>query len=200
MTNRDRNRPGYRGQLSAKAPTIAEIFKSNGYGTGMVGKWHLTIHDKSSKQKPLHPCDRGFDHFYGTWWGAKDYFKPKYMMKNNEHIPNTTKYPEDFYLTHALSDSVIEFVESQNDQSKPFFLYLAHYAPHAPIQAPEDRINKCIDRYKAGFVKLQQERFERQKKQGVAPENAVIIDRSSGKNSVMQIKMPGQLLWQPMRQ
>ena len=152
MTANDFKRPGYRGQLSTEAPTLAEIFKSKGYGTGMVGKWHLTVHDKSSTQKRLYPCDRGFDHFYGTWWGAKDYFKPKFMMKNHDLIDDNTKYPDDFYLTHALSDSAIEFVEAQNDQKKPFFLYLAHYAPHAPIQAPEERIQKCLERYKPGFV------------------------------------------------
>jgi arylsulfatase len=138
----------------------------------MVGKWHLTVHDKSSKQKRLYPCDRGFDHFYGTWWGAKDYFKPQFMMKNHQLIDDNTKYPDDFYLTHALSDSAIEFVEAQSNEKKPFFLYLAHYAPHAPIQAPEERIQKCLERYKPGFVQLQQARFDRQKKLGVAPKNA----------------------------
>lgn len=176
MSN-DQGLPGYRGQLSADAPTIAEILKPLGYRTGIVGKWHQTFTGKSN-QKALFPLDRGFDHFYGTWWGAKDYFSPKFMMKNSEHIPDSTKYPDDFYLTHALSDSAIEFVEAQNDQKKPFFLYLAHYAPHAPIQAPKDRIQKCIERYKAGFVKLQQERFERQKKHGVAPKNASLRDLS----------------------
>jgi len=91
MTANDFKRPGYRGQLSTEAPTLAEIFKSQGYGTGMVGKWHLTVHDKSSKQKRLYPCDRGFDHFYGTWWGAKDYFKPQIMMKNHQLIDDNTK-------------------------------------------------------------------------------------------------------------
>lgn len=184
MTANDFERPGYRGQLSTEAPTLAEIFKYQGYGTGMVGKWHLTIHDKSSKQKPLYPCDRGFDHFYGTWWGAKDYFKPQFMMKNHEHIDENTPYPDDFYLTHALSVSALEYVESQHAQSKPFFLYLAHYAPHAPIQAPEDRIEKCRERYKEGFVKLQQERFERQKKLGVAPQNAILIDQTNKWNQL----------------
>ena len=184
MTANDFKRPGYRGQLSKEAPTLAEIFKSKGYGTGMVGKWHLTVHDKSSTQKRLYPCDRGFDHFYGTWWGAKNYFKPKFMMKNHDLIDDNTKYPDDFYLTHALSDSAIEFVEAQNDQKKPFFLYLAHYAPHAPIQAPEERIQKCLERYKPGFVQLQQARFERQKKLGVAPKNAVLRNQSGSWNKL----------------
>ena len=57
-------------------------------------------------------------------------------------------------------------------------MYLAHYAPHAPIQAPEERIQKCLDRYKPGFVQLQQDRFERQKKLGVAPKNAVLRNQA----------------------
>jgi arylsulfatase A-like enzyme len=57
-------------------------------------------------------------------------------------------------------------------------LYLAHYAPHAPIQAPEERIQKCLERYKPGFVQLQQARFERQKKLGVAPKNAVLRNQA----------------------
>jgi arylsulfatase len=181
----DQHLPGYRGQLSADAPTIAEILKPHGYATGVVGKWHQTVIGKS-KQKPLYPLDRGFDFFYGTWWGAKDYFSPKFMMKNSEHIPDSTTYPADFYLTCALSDSAIEFVDSQLGQENPFFLYLAHYAPHAPIQSPADRIQKCIDRYKVGFVQLQQERFERQQELGVAPDNAAIIDQSSKWNALSE--------------
>ncbi|WDE97291.1 arylsulfatase [Lentisphaera profundi] len=183
--SKDENLPAYRGQLSADAPTIAEIMKAQGYATGIVGKWHQTYTGKS-KQKALYPLDRGFDFFYGTWWGAKDYFSPKFMMKNDEHIPDDTKYPDDFYLTHALSDSAIEFVEAQIDQQKPFFLYLAHYAPHAPIQAPKDRVQKCIERYKVGFTQLQRERLKRQKKLGVAPKNAVLRDQANNWNKLSE--------------
>ncbi len=171
--SKDENLPGYRGQLSADAPTMAEILKPHGYGTGIVGKWHQTYTGKSS-QKQLFPLDRGFDFFYGTWWGAKNYFRPKYMMKNGAHIDDNTKYPDDFYLTHALSDSAVEFVDAQVGQDRPFYLYLAHYAPHAPIQAPEDRVQKCLERYRAGFELLQRERFARQQELGVVPENAKI--------------------------
>ena len=169
----DHNLPGYRGQLSADAPTMAEILKPHGYASGVVGKWHQTFTGRSS-QKPLYPLDRGFDFFYGTWWGAKDYFSPKYMMKNHEHIDDNTEYPTDFYLTHALTDSAIEFVQNQIDQDRPFYLYLAHYAPHAPIQAPKDRVQKCYDRYLAGFEILQRERFARQLELGVVPKYAKI--------------------------
>lgn len=171
--SKDQNLPGYRGQLSADSPTIAEILKPHGYATGIVGKWHQTVTGKS-KQKPLFPLERGFDFFHGTWWGAKDYFSPRFMMKNAAHIDDDTKYPADFYLTDALSDSAVEFVQNQIDQDRPFCLYLAHYAPHAPIQAPADRVQKCFDRYMAGFEALQRERFARQLELGVVPANAKI--------------------------
>ena len=169
----DWNRPGYRGQLAADAPTMAEILKPHGYGTGIVGKWHLTVTSKKTDQKKMFPLDRGFDFFHGTWWGAKDYFSPRFMMKNREHLEEGN-YPEDYYLTEDLSDSAIEFVQFQTDQNRPFYLYLAHYAPHAPIQAPTDRVQQCLERYMAGFETLQRERFVRQRTLGVIPENATI--------------------------
>jgi len=170
--SRDRNLPGYRGQLSTDAPTMAEILKPHGYATGIVGKWHQTVTGKTD-QKQLFPLDRGFDFFHGTWWGAKDYFSPRFMMKNRKHLEEGD-YPEDYYLTEDLSHSAIEFVQNQIDQDRPFYLYLAHYAPHAPIQAPADRVQKCFDRYMAGFETLQRERFTRQRALGVIPENAEI--------------------------
>ena len=169
----DKNLPGYRGQLSLDAPTLAEILKPHGYATSIVGKWHLTFTGKSATQKQIFPLDRGFDFYHGTWWGAKDYFSPQFMMKNRKHLEEGN-YPKGYYLTEDLSDSAIDFVESQIGENRPFFLYLAHYAPHAPIQAPKDRIQKCFDRYMAGFEKLQHERFARQQTLGVLPENTAI--------------------------
>jgi len=69
---------------------------------------------------------------------------------------------------------VIDFVNHQLEEDGSFFLYLAHYAPHAPIQAPKERMQKCYDRYLAGFEKLQRERFSNQQSLGVIPENASI--------------------------
>ena len=169
----DEQRPGYRGQLSPEAPTLAEILKPQGYGTGIVGKWHLTIVPESGIQKQLFPLDRGFDFYHGTWWGAKNYFSPEYMMANYEHLKGV-EYPDEYYLTDDLSNKAIDFVKPQLEEGRPFFLYLAHYAPHAPIQAPKERIQKCYDRYLAGFEKLQRERFSNQQSLGVIPENASI--------------------------
>jgi len=168
----DENLPGYRGQLSQDAPTMAEILKPHGYATGIVGKWHQT-YTGASDQEQLFPLDRGFDSFYGTWWGAKDYFSPQYMMRDSEHISGVV-YPEDYYLTDELSAEAIEFVEAQIALEQPFYLYLAHYAPHKPIQAPTNRVQQLVDRYRAGYETLQNERFDRMQTLGVLPSNAVV--------------------------
>ena len=95
------------------------------------------------------------------------------MMKNRKHLEEGN-YPQDYYLTEDLSNSAIEFAESQTSENRLFFLYLAHYAPHAPIQAPKVRVQKCYDRYLARFEELQQERFAQQQILGVIPENTSI--------------------------
>ena len=189
----DYQRPGYRGQLSLDAPTLAEILNPAGYATGIVGKWHLTTTDKSSPQKPIFPLDRGFDFFHGTWWGAKDYFSPQFMMTNREHLPEgKDAYPKDYYLTNDLSEQAIQFVTEQIDEEVPFYLYLAHYAPHAPIQAPADRVEKCLARYQVGFQKLQKERFARQQTLGVLPEGAQL---ASGMPPWEKLSKEGQSKW-----
>ena len=100
--SQDRNLPGYRGQLSIDAPTMAEILKPHGYATGIVGKWHLTVTSKETDQKQLFPLDRGFDFYHGTWWGAKDYFSPQFMMTNREHLEEGN-YPADYYFDCSTS-------------------------------------------------------------------------------------------------
>lgn len=193
MTAKDYQRPGYRGQLSLDAPTLAEILKPKGYGTGIVGKWHLTVTDKKSPQKPIFPLDRGFDFFHGTWWGAKDFFSPQFMMTNREHLPEgKDAYPKDYYLTHDLSEQAIEFVSEQIDEEVPFFLYLAHYAPHKPIQAPADRVEKCLKRYQVGFEQLRKERFARQQTLGVLPEQARL---ASGMPAWDKLSKAQQMKW-----
>jgi arylsulfatase A-like enzyme len=193
MTANDFQRPGYRGQLSLDAPTLAEILKPEGYGTGIVGKWHLTVTDKKSPQKPVFPLDRGFDFFHGTWWGAKDYFSPQFMMTNREHLPEgKDAYPKDYYLTKDLSEQAIEFVKARIGEEIPFFLYLAHYAPHAPIQAPADRIEKCLKRYRVGFQQLQKERFARQQTLGVLPEQTQL---AGGMPSWKKLNQQQQMKW-----
>ena len=167
MTAVDEHRPGYRGQITNKIPTIAEIMKTNGYSTYMTGKWHVTVdgawRPKDSKPNGSYPTQRGFDEFYGTLTGGGNYAKPKSMYRNEQRI---TTFPKGYYYTDAINDHAVEFIQN-HDAGKPFFLYVAHYAPHRPLQAPKARIDACRERYKVGYDQLRQERYKRLKEIGL---------------------------------
>ncbi|CAA6693087.1 Arylsulfatase [Lentimonas sp. CC19] len=163
----DEHRPGYRGQLSPDFPTIAEVLKDNGYGTYMSGKWHLTVDGNVSQPNAgpngSWPVDRGFDQSYGGLVGGGSYYKVKGLVRNSERITN---FPEDYYYTDAITQNAVQYIEG-HDSAKPLFLYLAHYAPHRPLHAPQDRIDQCIERYQAGYDVLRQARFERLAELGI---------------------------------
>ena len=116
--------------------TMADIFKANGYATGLIGKWH------SGLGEDYHPLKRGFDEFQG-FIGAthvKTYFQYQLDLQGDTH------HFTDKYLTEDLSARALDYVRRHREH--PFFLHLAHYAPHRPMSAPEDRIQPFLD---AGF-------------------------------------------------
>ncbi|TWU55599.1 sulfatase-like hydrolase/transferase [Rubripirellula reticaptiva] len=110
-----------------------------GYRTGVIGKWHL------GAAAPFHPNNRGFDYFYGFLGGGHDYFKIDLREPVKEGYTQALERNGkpaifDGYLTTALSNDAVNFIQSSNEE--PFFLYLAFNAPHSPLQAPADAIAK----------------------------------------------------------
>lgn len=119
--------------------TIASRMKEAGYRTGMVGKWHL------GAASAFHPLKRGFDFFYGFLGGGHDYFIVDTTVQLSENYKaalddNGKPTAFDGYLTEALTDHAIRFIDQESDP--PYFLYVAYNAPHGPLQAPEDEIAK----------------------------------------------------------
>lgn len=167
MAEVDEHRPGYRGQIDKEYPTIAEIMKAGGYSTYMSGKWHLTAIGGCDAPNGSYPVQRGFDRYYGCLRGGGDYYKPSPVYNDLEKICDL---PDNYYYTNAITDSAVCFVNRHNIEN-PMFLYVAHYAPHLPLQAPEEYVKKCIDRYEVGYDVLRRQRFERQKKLGLVPSN-----------------------------
>lgn len=166
MTAVDEHRPGYRGEITKEIPTIAEVMKSNGYSTYMSGKWHLTLDDDFDTPDGSYPAQRGFDKYYGCLSGGGSYYTPTPVYHNLKRI---TEFPDDYYYTTAITDSAVSFIR-QHPLDKPMFMYVAHYAPHLPLQAPAERVEKCKERYKAGYDILREQRFDRLKKMGFIPE------------------------------
>lgn len=170
MTAVDEHRPGYRGEIAADVPTIAEVLKTGGYSTYMSGKWHVTLEEHFDKPNGSYPVQRGFDRYYGCLSGGGSYWTPTPVYNDLERV---TELPDDYYYTTAITDSASVFI-SRHDTSAPMFMYVAYYAPHLPLQAPQERIEKCLDRYECGYDVLRERRFEKQKAIGLIPQDAVL--------------------------
>lgn len=156
--------PEYQGYLNNNTVTIAEVLKEAGYATLMTGKWHLGYFGTEKW-----PLQRGFDKFYGIIAGASNFFNP--VAPRGLTLGNESVLPEgeDYYTTDAFTDYAISFMEEtkRENSAKPFFLYLAYTAPHWPLHAPQEDIEKYKGRYKTGWSSLRQERYARMKQMGI---------------------------------
>jgi len=165
----DRGQPGYRGDLSRNAVTIAEALKPAGYRTYMSGKWHVAEQLSPDGDKSNWPLQRGFERFYGTIIGAGSFYDPWTLTRGNQAITpeNDPEYqPDTFYYTHAISDQAVRFVE-EHPAEEPFFMYVAYTAPHWPMHALEEDIEKYKGRYDAGYAAIREARYKKMKELGV---------------------------------
>ena len=122
--------------------TIAEALKTEGYNTGLIGKWHLG--DKTQN----HPLKNGFDYFWGFISGARNYFyDPNEEFRNSIRnvVENYTQTKFDGYLTDVLGDKAIGFINKNHQLNNPFFLFLSFNAPHTPMHAKDDVLEKFKD-------------------------------------------------------
>lgn len=168
----DGGQPGYRGDLSRNAVTIAEVLKTAGYRTYMSGKWHVTKQLKPDGDKSNWPLQRGFDKFYGTIIGAGSLYDPWTLTRGNTAItPENDEYyqPETYYYTHAISDNAVSYIEDhfKGHAEEPFFMYVAYTAAHWPMHALQEDIAKYKGRYDAGYEAIRKARYEKMKELGV---------------------------------
>lgn len=172
LANNNGGFPGYSGEIPKEAPTLAETLRAQGYGTMMVGKWHNTPTAQSlpSSPKDSWPTQRGFDWFYGFMEGETNFFFPARLMLGNNLLP-IDDYPQEFYTTDAWTDKAIEFVREHRTAAldKPFFLYVANNAVHAPLQAKPADLAKYRGRYDAGWTAMRNARHRRQRELGIIP-------------------------------
>ena len=143
--------------------TIAEVLKGAGYATAMSGKWHL------GGGRFNRPTDRGFDEYYGSMIGALNFFDPTEsdppFASHGSHkaafVHNTQQVKgvsEDYYVTDAITDHSIEQIKRFTKEGKPFFLHLAHFAPHYPLHALPEDIAKYRGNYDDGYLVLREKR------------------------------------------
>jgi arylsulfatase A-like enzyme len=148
--------PHYQSEPRRNFITVAEVMRQAGYTTLMTGKWHIDGE----------PLTRGFDRYFGHLSGATDYFHGDDTFRIDDK-PFTVPR-QGFYTTDANTDYAMQFVaEAVKQKDKPFFLYIAYNAPHYPLQAPRQEIDKYRGRYRVGWDELRQQRYARQVAMGL---------------------------------
>jgi len=168
-------KPGYEGHLNDRVTTIAELLRDEGYRTYMAGKWHLGHEDPS-----MRPFARGFEQTFALLAGGASHWqdntplipgKPSPYARNGELLG---ELPEGFYSTMAYTEQMIEFIQADRSDQKPFFAYLAYTAPHNPLHAPKETIEKYRGRYDEGWDALRERRIDRQRELGLIPDGAPV--------------------------
>jgi arylsulfatase len=175
--------PNMRGEVSTGAATMAEVLSSEGYATFAVGKWHLCAMENASAAGPFEqwPCQRGFDRYYGFLDGETDQFSPDLTADNHRVEPPAR--PEDgYHLSEDLVDKAVAMVHDTTSirPDRPFFLYLAFGATHAPHQAPAPYVEKYRGKFDAGWDVARDTWFARQLELGLLPQGTTLAPRNPG--------------------
>ena len=157
--------PAYQGFLRNDSVTIAEVLRASGYRTLMSGKWHVAgdfeprNYDSWRVGDLDHPTplQRGFDRFYGILDGATSFFSPHFVMEDDRRSESLAT---GYYFTDAITEKAIGMVEEVVKEDQPFFLYLAHAAPHWPLHAPPEDIARYEGVYDKGWDATRTARHE----------------------------------------
>ena len=170
-----------RGAISPRAATLAEMLKDNGYGTYALGKWHLVPPAECSPAGPFDnwPTQRGFNRYYGFLGGEDDQWAPE-LWHDQHHVSPPAR--EGYHLSEDLVDRAQEFLSDHLSATpdKPFFVYLAFGACHAPHQAPQSYLDKYRGRFDEGWDAERDTVLARQKQMGIVPDDTALAPRNPG--------------------
>ena len=175
--------PGYNSHLKPSAGTLAEILGEHGYSRYALGKWHLTPAAEMSAAGPFDrwPLGKGFERYYGFIDGETNQFNPHLTYDN--HFVEQPKSAEDgYHFSEDMIEKGIQFVTDLQNVSpeRPFFVYAAFGAAHAPHHAPDSYLEKYRGRFDQGWDKWREETLARQKSMGLMPDHVELPERNDG--------------------
>ena len=181
----DSGYPGYRGDLTRDAATLPEVLRDVGYGTFLVGKWHVNLSGSNGPAGPFHnwPTNRGFDHAYWFQGHSTDYFRPGAIFDGTTLVDISARADADrYYVTDDLTDQAIGYVRTHRavTPDRPFFLQLAYSGAHSPLHAKPALRDRYKGRFDKGWDAVRRERLERQRKLGLVPPSTKLPPLSKG--------------------
>ncbi len=170
--------PGNQGKRPDNAKYVAETLRQNGFSTAAFGKWHETAAWEVSVSGPFFrwPTNSGFDKFYGFIGGETNQWEPV-IFDGVTKVEK--KESEGYHFTTDMTNEAIKWVKFQQAMTpdKPFMIYFAPGAVHAPHHAPKEWIEKYRGQFDDGWDKLREETLARQKEQGLIPQNTKLAPK-----------------------
>lgn len=177
-TDETRGQPGYEAKLHLDVEILPQKLQQLGYETLIAGKWDLGGRGDPARW----PVNRGFDRSYVLIEGSGSHFTDRAAL---EELPSVTyvedgqeiALPDDFFSSNTYSDKIIEYIGDRREQSQPFFAYLSLTAPHYPLHAPDDYIDKYSGAYDDGYEPVRERRIARQRELGVVGADVLAAPR-----------------------
>ena len=176
VSNMNSGFPNLTGQISDHAATMAEVLHDEGYSTFAVGKWHLAPMEQCSAAGPYDqwPLQRGFDRFYGFLDGETDQFSPS-LTYDNHHIDPPKSPDEGYHVSEDIIDKAIQFMHDSVSvrPDRPFFLYTAFGATHAPHHHTTELTKVCATLDNPAAIRVMRRRFS--SSSPASPKRVVVV-------------------------
>ena len=167
--------PGYENHLSDRIIPFPRLLHAGGYHTYMAGKWHL------GKAVEHSPRAAGFEHAFtnlsgaGNHWDAVGFEEGGSTYRQDGEL---TKWPDGRYSTDFYTDQLIEYIDGNRGDGKPFFAFATYTSPHWPLQVPEDELDLYAGVYDAGYDVLRESNFKSLKAAGIIPQSSTLPPRN----------------------
>ena len=168
--------PGYEAHLSDRVAPMPRLLQEAGYHTYTAGKWHL------GPAIEYGPKAAGFERSFNLTHGVGSHFSSVGFFEGGSVYRADgveVEYPDGQYTTELFTDRLIEFIDSQRGDGRPFFAFAAYTSPHWPLQVPDEYLDLYEGQYDAGYDVLREQRFESLKKAGIIPESSSLPPRNA---------------------
>jgi arylsulfatase A-like enzyme len=182
ITNWSTDEPGYTGSIPKSAAMLPEVLRENGYATSAFGKWHLIPQPEATLAGPFDhwPTHQGFDYYYGFIDGETNQWFPELTLGTQPiEMVAPPGRKNDYTLNEDLANKAIDWIKSEKSLApdKPFFIYYAPGASHAPLQAPRAWVDRFKGQFDMGWDRYREIVLERQKNLGVVPPDTRLTSR-----------------------